>query len=126
MSELNLKNERADLRRGLMVTTSVLALTGFIGMRDAKADEDADRPVVWIELGMQVERNDTAQTLFAPPFFSHAQPDDLKAMMGAQAWPKYSIGGESKITFMPENTNWVFSVASLYGRSNSTTHLHHE
>ena len=127
MSELINRNSWVDLRRQLMVTVSALALTGFICARDARADtESTDRPVVWIELGGQLERVDNAQVLFSPPFVDLAPSASRDAMTDSQRPPGYSIGGEGKITFAPEDTNWILSAAVRYGRSNADNHLHHQ
>jgi len=129
MSELiNQERSQTNFRRTLLSEVSVLALLGAIcaAPNAMAASDDADRPTVWIELGTQLERADTAQTIFAPDFFDLASSADLGVMTDAQRPSRYSIGGEGKISFEPEGTNWVFSAAVRYGRSNSARHLHHE
>jgi hypothetical protein len=127
MSELeNMRDGRANLRLHLLASVSALALAGLIGLRDAKADDDAVRPTVWIELGGQLERDDSAVSTFIPPFVNMAPPVDRGIMTTAQQAPDYSIGGEAKISFAPEGTDWVFSAAVRYGRANGAKHLHHQ
>jgi len=127
MSELkNTHNRRGDFRLQLLTTVSALALAGAISGRDARADDSTDHPIVWIELGGQFERLNSQQENFTPPFFDHASAIDLATMSGAQQQPSFSIGGNGKISFAPEGTNWVFSAAVSYGRSNSAKHVHHE
>jgi hypothetical protein len=127
MSELINRNNHNDFRRRLMATVSVLVLTGSVGTREARAGaEDADRPVVWVELGGQLERVDGASEVFSPPFAAQENSTNRGLMTDAQASPPYSIGEESKIIFAPEATDWVFSAGIRYGRSNSAQHLHHQ
>jgi hypothetical protein len=126
MSELITRNGRNDLRLHLLATVSALALAGLIGPRDAKADDDPDRPTIWIELGGQLERVDSAQTIFAPPFVNLASPIDRDTMTGAQLPSLYAIGGEGQISFEPEGMNWVFTADVRYGRSNSAKHPHYQ
>ena len=129
MSELvNAKRENErDLHRQLLATASALALTGFISAHDAKADDNADRPIVWIELGGQLDRMESGQEAFAPPFFSLAAPPSVLApMVDAQKLPSHSFGENGKITFEPVGSNWLVSASIRYGRAGSTRHLHYE
>jgi iron complex outermembrane receptor protein len=127
MSELidTRQNER-DFRRQLLATVSALALTAFISIHDAKADESADRPVVWIELGGQLDRIEDGQEAFAPSFFSLAAPGVVAPMVDAQKQPSHSVGENGKITFEPTGSDWLVSASVRYGRASSVKHLHYE
>jgi hypothetical protein len=128
MSELidTRQNER-NFRRQLLATVSTLALTGFISAHDAKADDNADRPIVWIELGGQLDRIDDGQQAFAPPFFAAAAtPAILAPMIDAQKQPPHSIGEYGKISFEPTGSNWLVSASIRYGHASSVKHLHYE
>jgi hypothetical protein len=125
MSELVVKNNRIAFHLELLVTASAAALMASVCVSEA-ADGDVDRPTLWIEVGGQLERIDSAQSIFAPSFFEHASAGVLTPLIDSQKQPSYGLGGEGKITFAPEDSNWVFSVALLYGRANSDKHLHHE
>ncbi len=111
-------------RLQLLSTVSAAAL--IVSITPALASDDADRPTVWIEFGGQLERTTLSQATFTPPFFSDASPDVIAPMADAQTWPRYSVGGEGKLTFAPQGSTWSFSAAVRYGRSNATRHLHHE
>jgi len=126
MSELT-RNElqQAQLRKTLLANVSTLAMLGYLWAPSMAQADDA-RPTVWIELGSQLERSDAPPSIFAPKFFDLASPDDVGAMVGSQRPSRYEIGGEGKITIEPAGTNWVFSAAVRYGRSNASRHLHHE
>lgn len=128
MSELiNQERSHTNFRRTLLSDVSMLALLGYIcAVPNALAASGEEKPTVWIELGTQLERADTEQTIFAPDFFDLASSADRGVMTDAQRPSRYSIGEEGKISFEPEGSNWVFSAAVRYGRSNSARHLHHE
>src|SRR5271167_4004010 len=115
MSEFAEKNANGgrNLRRYLLCTVSAasLAITGT----SAVADDDTDRPSVWIELGGQFERVQSDENSFSPPFFSKASPLVLEPMVEAQSPPRYSIGGEGELTFAPRDSSWIFSASVQYG-----------
>jgi len=130
MSELiNTRSGNENFRRDLLINVCALALMGFTGASSVAfaAALDEDRPTVWIEIGGQLERVDTPQTAFAPPFFTLAQPKVLDAMVDAMRPSRYSIGGEGKITFTPvAAADWVFAAAIRYGRSSNNRHKHYQ
>jgi len=126
MSELtNTRKHSSEVRLQLLTTVSAMAMACVVSSPIARAD-DNDQPIVWVELGGQFERLDNPEAVFEPPFFAHASSVDQATMTDAQKQPSFSIGGDAKISFTPENTNWVFSAAIRYGRANGAKHLHHE
>ena len=128
MSELkNLRVGTNDLRWRLLTTVSALALLG--ALHGAKATDDTDHPVLWIELGGQLERNTGEGDVFEAPFLQMTPlPGAYKpeSPLHAEKQPLYSKGAEGKITFQPENSDWVFSASVRYGRSNSSKHVHQQ
>jgi len=115
-----------DLRWHLLATVSSLALLGFVygADRAQAADDDADRPTVWIELGGQLERVDGGGERFAPPFVASVVHAGFTSPVSLEKPPLYSNGAEGKITFEPAGTDWVLSVSVRYGRSNNGTSVH--
>ena len=129
MSELvNARNRAVGFRTCLLANVSSLALLGWAGVAASAlaASADEDHPTIWIELGGQFERADNAPQLFSPPFFSKASPADLAVLTGPQRPPPYSTGFDGKISFEPENSDWVFSGAARFGKSGTIKHLHHQ
>ena len=122
---LNTRSPAGLLRHVLLANVSVLALLGG-ALAPVCAADDADRPTVWIELGGQLERVDGGEQAFAAPFFANQTPGNSQLMVDAQRAPRYSVGGEGKIAFTPQGTDWEFSVGVRYGRSNGGKHLHHQ
>jgi len=127
MSELINTQKHESFRRNLLTNVSMLTLLGTVcASPNALAASDEDRPTVWIELGGQLERLDTPQAIFSPPFFDIANPAVLGAMIDSQRPARYDTGLEGKISFAPEGTDWVFSVAARYGQVKNARHLHYE
>jgi hypothetical protein len=125
MSELiNTTGNRTTIRWKLLTGASALALTANL-VSMAKAEE-ADHPQVWIELGGQLERLSGEPVPFTPSFFALASPADIQTMTEAQQPSHWALGGEGKITLTPKGTDWVFSAAIRYGRSNNSRQLHHQ
>ena len=127
MSELlNAKARHGDFRRNLLTNVSLLALLGYLGASPGAlaASSDEDRPIVWVELGGQLEQMTSTQPTLAPSFVDLATSADRNAMLDAQQPARFSIGGEGKVTFAPEGSNWLFSASVRYGRSNAGQHQH--
>jgi len=130
MSELIQTTERRrNIRRQLLATVSALALAGSVEIA-AAADDSAGHPTIWIELGGQFEQVTTEQETYAPPFTA-IQPASGSFRQGISQIPgdiqkplDYSFGGEGKLSFEPEDTNWIFSATVRYGRSNGNKNVH--
>ncbi|HVT25785.1 MAG TPA: hypothetical protein VHD95_14255 [Rhizomicrobium sp.] len=131
MSELSTIHARMTKHRWtLLATTStfaILALTCAVHARSRT--ERTDGPTVWVELGGQLERIDGRLDPFAPPFTQISpQPEPYMPIspLVAQRPVNFSFGGEGKISFEPTASDWVFSAAIRYGRSNNTRHVHQQ
>lgn len=119
MSELTNTPPPANIRRQLLSTASALVLLASVYGTSAAKAEDADRPTVWLELGGQLERVDGGNTPFAPDFFNR-DSDVYKPVspIDAQRTSRYSYGGEGKIAFQPEGSEWIVNAGLRYGRAN--------
>jgi hypothetical protein len=111
------------IRWQLLTTVSAAALIG--SLCGAAADE-IDRPVLWIEAGGQLERLQGSQEIYAPPFVTVLDTNPFTPPSTLQQPPRYALGEEGKISFEPEGSNWVLSVAVRYGRSNGGNKHSHE
>ncbi|HVT23350.1 MAG TPA: hypothetical protein VHD95_01890 [Rhizomicrobium sp.] len=134
MSELINFRNRSNVRFGLLVTTSAIALAACVAsVTDAIA---ADRPTVWVEGGWHFDSVTGSNDIVVPPL------DDLTANgfpstptasnflgQGAGGFPSFtemekalgrSQGAEGSISFQPKGSDWVFSISGRYGR----THTH--
>jgi hypothetical protein len=127
MSELmNAQRGRTGIRRQLLATVSIAALL-ILGSSAAQTRaEDADRPTVWIELGGQFEQVNPVGEGYSPPFASEIVQDGLPSLAEPQRAFGQSFGGESRISFQPENSDWVFSASIRYGRTSANNVTHHQ
>jgi len=129
MSELmNARSRGRDFRWQLLTTVSALALLSAVyGSSESEAaDQDADRPTVWIELGGQLERMNDPQEAFSPPFMASITQANLRSALDVQKPAAYAIGGEGKVSFQPGGSDWLFSASVRYGRSNAAQHQHQQ
>ncbi len=125
MSELmNISNRRV-VRWQLLSTASALALLASICVvREADAaDDDADRPIVWIELGGDLDHATGQGEPFAPAFlstYSNSVVLHPTTPVQAQNPPPFSFGEEGKISFQPDGSDWVSSrrPSAMAGSSN--------
>jgi hypothetical protein len=128
MSELiQSPNVPRDVRWSLLATVSSLALAAACMPAQATSD-DADRPTVWIELGAQLERLQGGEDAYLPPFLDNGIPRPFETVSSAtiQRPPRYSLGGEGKISLQPHGSDWSLEAAVRYGRSSSSKHLHQQ
>ncbi len=127
MSELLNKTWPADLHWQLLATVSALTLMACASAPDvAASDSEAQTNPVWIELGGQLERVSGTGDRFTPDFALVSPtpgPFMPESPIDAQQQPRYGFGGEGKISFQPDGSQWVFSAAVRYGRSNGNKHV---
>ena len=117
MSELIQKNDnRATIRWKLLTGVSALALTAYVSSANLAKAEDADQPQIWIELGGQLSGLDDGQEAFSPAIMA-ARPSMFTPSQKYERPPLYSIDEDGKISFQPEDSNWIFSASVRYGRS---------
>ena len=126
MSELIQKNDnRATIRWKLLTGASALTLTAHVwGMAPAYA-EDSGRPSIWLELGGQLSRLEDGQEMFSPPVMD-ARPSIFLPSQPFERSPLYSIDEEGKISFQPQNSDWIFSASMRYGRSANHRDVHQQ
>jgi len=127
MSELIQKNDsRASIRWKLLTSASALALAGYIASADAVAAADSDRPQIWIELGGQFEQMNDPWERFAPHFVSQIDTSVLPSPLVAQRPPGSAVSLDGKLSFQPEDSDWVFSAAVRFGRSSAAKRVEHQ
>jgi len=125
MSELtNIPRNCSVLRSRLLMGASAFALVSLVGVFDgATAEEGADRPIVWLEVGAQTEQvngfGGAFDVLFAPKLVE----DGFKSPIALQRVLSQSFGEEGKLSFQPADSDWVFSIAARYGRAQSRTEI---
>lgn len=129
MSELiNVSNRNSNFRSKLLISASSLALLAIVADPGsaAGADQDPSRPTVWIELGAQSERVGGSADPYVLPFEPGIVADGFQSPTALQHALSQSFGGEGRISFRPENSDWVVSMSALYGRANGSKKTHEQ
>ncbi|HEY4123025.1 MAG TPA: hypothetical protein VGM36_00340 [Rhizomicrobium sp.] len=129
MSELiETQSAKGAFRLQLLATVSALSLLVVTGAAEA-SDADADRPTVWVELGGQLEAIGKTEDRFTAPFLAEGvgkAPFLPRSPLDAEKPPRNAFGGEGKISFEPAGSDWVFSAAVRYGRSNGKKEINQQ
>jgi hypothetical protein len=123
MSELMNTKEQSSGKWHLLTSVSAAALIALFPQSASAGD---DRPTVWIEVGAQLERLTNGQESFAPLFVTPLLENPFTPPAEVQRPPRYSFGQEGRISFQPEGSDWSFTAAIRYGRSNSSGNVHEE
>lgn len=128
MSELiNTTPQTGDIRWQLLSSVAACTLVAAVTLTPAQA-ADKDRPVVWVELGGQLQRLQSSQEPFRPAFLD-VQPRPNYEMISPdvpQRLPRFSISGDAKLTLQPHGSDWAFSAGVRYGRANGNKMLHQQ
>jgi len=127
MSELiHTNNNRAAIRWKLLTSVSALAIT--LSSATAAQAGDSDRPLIWVEVGGQLEGLRGKDDTYAPPFVTaHLNRSyDPISPLSREGAPNFSLGGEAALSFQPRNSDWVFSANVRFGRSNGGKGLHQQ
>ena len=122
MSELMNTQQASDaIRWQLLTTASSLALLASVcgtqrcHRRGCRPPNGMDR--TWCRSGSCGWR----AASFAPPFVVNNPGHSFRSGLpgGSPEAAGFSFGGEGKLSFQPEDSNWVFSASVRYGRANS-------
>ena len=130
MSELIQKHDnRATIRWKLLTGVSALALTVYVSSTALARAEDADRPLIWLDLGGQAEIMQGLNSPFTAGFMStppieDAYPQDI--FLRNQRPPRFAFGFDGKISFQPGDSPWIFSAGIRYGRAHTNRHQHQQ
>ncbi len=126
MSELiHTHDNRATIRWKLLTGTSALAL--MLATTSAANAEDTDRPQIWIGLGGQMDMMQGYFKPFTASFMSATPtPGPYRGNIFDQKPSQIAFDTEGKISFQPEDSDWIFSAGIRYGRSHSKRHTHHQ
>ena len=119
----------SKIQKQLLMGASALALVTVIYGADADAAaNDADRPTVWIEAGWHFERYMGQGDPFAPPFVVNTDWSSvgLTSPIAAEKLSPFSYGADGKISFQPEDSDWIFSASVRYGRAHGLKRTHQQ
>ncbi|HEY5237787.1 MAG TPA: Lpg1974 family pore-forming outer membrane protein [Rhizomicrobium sp.] len=125
MSEWKNKcRNRNDIRRQLLATVSAGVLLAATSTTVNAEDDAAGHAPFWIDLGGQFVWNQNDQQAYLSPFVP-AVPLPFEVVSPAEVEKPAHTGldGNAKISFEPAASEWVFSAAITYGRSDRNRFL---
>jgi iron complex outermembrane receptor protein len=122
MSEItNHSAGRTNLRTTLLATVCGASLFAAlcVSRPAAAAEDDADHPVVWVEVGGDFTQLNNSQELYLPPFalVTPRRSFITQLPLYTEKNAPVSWDGYAKISFEPSSTDWVFSASIRYGRN---------
>ena len=126
MSELKNIEIAGNCRPMLLATASMVALLAAIPVAARAGKSETAGPTVWVELGGQFERSNILGDKLDPAFLQNFADSPVIASgapFDAQN-SRFSYGGEGKISFEPNGSDWIFSASLRYGRASSRRHIH--
>lgn len=124
-------NTSPAIRWQLLSTVSAVALAASVYATGeaAAASNDADHPLIWLELGGQGELTSGFGDPFVPPFVAANPASPVFQNVSpqrAQKFPLFAFGEDGKLSFQPAESDWIFSAAIRYGRSSSKREVNHQ
>ncbi len=137
MSELmNIKNSERGFRRQLLTTVSAVAASSPICSPCTRRRQPMATPTVQRSGLSSAVRRRTHQPgqgavyHYAPDFLSKFSTSSILQQKltptEAQSPSPFSFGEEGKISFQPDDSDWVFQASVRYGRSSNKKDVHHQ
>ena len=86
-------------------------------------------PTIWIELGGDMDMMQGLSSPFTAPFMNVTPVPTVygnRSFSKDQAPARYALGGDGKITFQPEDSDWLFPASIRYGRAHSKRSTRHQ
>jgi iron complex outermembrane receptor protein len=123
---------------GIRVTKHLDEADGFWGeewsgadfFTDLFADKDNGKPTLWVELGGQLEHITGQGAAYSPQFLSSYSTSSIlhqgTTPTEAQQPPLFSAGEEAKISYQPDDSDWLVLASIRYGRSGNKMRVHHQ
>jgi iron complex outermembrane receptor protein len=104
--------------------------SGYDFFTDLFSDTDNGKPPLWIEMGGQLEHITGQGAAYAPGFLSTYSTSSIlqekTTPLQAQQPPLFSVGEEAKVSFQPDDSDWVIAASVRYGRSGNKMDVHHQ
>jgi len=117
MSETTTLHRHNPIRHHLLATASAAALlTSVILAQTADAAEDG-QPTAWIELGGGFDQMDSGDARWTPPNLTPPQSNPPPSPFGKM--PAVGLDEDLKVSFSPDDSDWIFSASIRYGRAQS-------
>jgi iron complex outermembrane receptor protein len=108
------------IRRRLLGTASAIALLVLISEQTIAGD--ASKPQLWIAIGGGFDQMDNAQAAFDRPFAAPPRSFQDFTVTSLEKPSQSALNLDGKITFQPEDTDWMVSAEVRFGRSSRGQH----
>jgi len=102
-------------RRQLLTSVSAFALLVSNCGTHAAYAEDADRPIIWLDLGGAFDQMSRGETSWLPPNLTPPISNPPPEPFGRVPSVGYDL--DAAISFQPDNSNWIYSASIRYGRA---------
>jgi len=117
MSETTRLHRRNPVRYHLLATASSAVLLASVLLAQS-ADAAADgQPTVWIEVGGTLDQMADGDARWLPPNLTPSLDNPPPSPFGKM--PAMGFGEDLKVSFSPDDSDWVFSASIRYGRAQS-------
>ncbi len=114
MSELIQKHDnRATIRWKLLTGASALALIASVPAAQA-GDADDSHPILWLEAGGGFDQLTANNTLWLSP---NTPPPQANPTPPFGTLPRVGYDADFKLSLTPNDSDWIYSVGLIYGRS---------
>ena len=119
-------NRRSKASRFYLLTTvsSIALISPVFGIGPALAA--GQESGVWVEMGASSDRVNDSNSDFAFPIGGLIPPDGLTGPLTGALNLSRSASENGKLTFRPGESDWVFSAAVTYGRSQGKSRLNQQ
>ncbi len=107
---------RSGSRARLLATASSIAIIMSAGASDLAYAENS-RPTLWLEEGVTLDNIGESVNSVDLPLGPAVSPSGLTGPLSDSLNFGHAGTGEGKITFQPEDSDWVFSASVRYGRA---------
>jgi hypothetical protein len=124
MSELINTRRNGQFRKQLLTSVSTLALLASVyGTREARA-ADSDHPIVWVEVGGSFDQISAGETGWSPPNLTPPISNPKPLPFGKLPSTGFDI--DLKVSFTPEDSDWIYSASIRYGRAQFGPRAEHD
>ncbi len=116
---------RESIRWHFLASASIAALSiASCGSSGAMAEDGNDQPVLWVQIGGQFDLLDDRQQKAQPLFLQKISQAGFASPLKFEKFPATDLEEDAKISFTPEDSDWVFSASVSFARNDSKADIH--
>lgn len=115
---------RKHIRYHLLATVSATALLGAVAMAGRAHAADSDHATLWIEAGGAFDQISADNSRWLPPNLTPPIANPPPGPFGGS--PRDGFDEDLKLSFTPDNSDWIFSASIRYGRTQTGPKRNHD